>query len=312
MPIKNTPAAANLFRLNGAAPRDIAKRTWAEIRKIDVFGRAAQLAYYFFLALFPFLICVIASLSVFGSADRGRALLFQVFATVLPAPAFRLISDTFNEILRSSGPLKMSLGIIASLWSASMGMIANIDTSNAAYKVEETRSVVKQYALAIGLTLGIALALVGGVVLVLFGQSILRSTSTEPLVVMVWKLVRWPAGLVALLLIFAITYYVAPDLKDRRWHWVTPGALAGVSVLVIVSLGLRAYLYFSDSYSAAYGSLGAVFILLLCFYISGIAVLSGGVLNGVLERLNVPDKAASIIEPAENKTDISVAVNVPR
>ena len=100
--------------------KEIATRTWAEMRADDVFGRSAQLAYYFFLALFPFLICVIASLSMFGTADRGRTLLLNLFERFLPMPAFQLISTTFDEIIRSGGPLKMSFGILGSLWSASM------------------------------------------------------------------------------------------------------------------------------------------------------------------------------------------------
>src|SRR5689334_22221310 len=80
--------------------KEIASRTWAEIRTDDVFGKSAQLAYYFFLALFPFLICVIASLSIFGSADRGRTMLLDLFARSLPMPAFQLISTTFDEIIR--------------------------------------------------------------------------------------------------------------------------------------------------------------------------------------------------------------------
>src|SRR5215467_1471735 len=139
------PAMPNLFNLNGVPPKEIAQRTWAEIRADDVFGRSAQLAYYFFLALFPFLICVIASLSVVGSADRGRTLLFDLFERFLPTPAFELISHTFDRLIESSGPLKMSLGIIASLWSASLGMAAMMSTLNAAYNVKETRPLIEKH-----------------------------------------------------------------------------------------------------------------------------------------------------------------------
>src|ERR1700719_3666819 len=100
-----------LFSLRVVSTIEIAQRTWAEIREDDVFGRAAQLAYYFFLALFPFLICVIATLSMFGTADRGRALLFALFARVLPTSAADVITRTFGEILQSGGPLRMSAGM---------------------------------------------------------------------------------------------------------------------------------------------------------------------------------------------------------
>ena len=275
----------NLFSLSGLSLKEVAKRTWAEILDDDVFGRAAQLAYYFFLALFPFLICVIASLSLFGTADRGRALLFQFFANALPPSAFDLINKTFDEIIHSSGPLKMSFGIVASLWSASMGMTAVIDTLNAAYKAKETRSLLKQYAVATALTMGIAFLMVLSVAIVVVGNVILKALAPGKIVALAWKAAEWPLVLALILFAFAITYYFAPALTIREWHWITPGAIMGVLLWLAVSFGLRIYLHFFNTYNAAYGSLGAVIVLLLWFYLSGIAVLSGAVLNGVLQSL---------------------------
>lgn len=277
--------AANLFSLRSVWLKDVAKRVWAEVLEDDVFGRAAQLAYYFFLALIPFLIFVIASLSVFGAADRGRALLFRFFADALPPSAFELLDMTFSQIIHSSGPLKMSFGIVASLWSASMGMSAIMDTLNAASKVRETRSLVKQYAVATGLTVGIALLLVISVVIVVFGDAILNALSPGNILAAIWKIAQWPLALALILFAFAITYYFAPNVRDRRWHWITPGSICGVILWLVVSVGLRIYLHFLGTYSVGYGSLGAVIVLLLWFYLSGIAVLSGAVVNGVLQSL---------------------------
>jgi membrane protein len=277
--------ATTLFRLSGISLKEVAKRAWQEILADDVFGRTAQLAYFFFLALFPFLICVIASLSVFGVADRGRALLFHFFSQALPPTAFALVNKTFDDIIRSSGPLKMSLGIIASLWSASTGMSAVMDTLNAAYKVKETRSLFKQYAIATSLTVVIALLFVVSVATLVAGDEIVKALALGNIVTMAWKLAQWPLVLALVLLAFQIAYYVAPNLRKREWHWVTPGAIGGVILWVAVSTGLRLYLHFFSSYSATYGSLGAVIVLLLWFYLSGLAVLSGAVLNGVLERI---------------------------
>jgi membrane protein len=274
-----------LFRLNGVSPIEVTKRTWNEIRAEDVLGRAAQLAYYFFLALFPFLICVVASLSVFGVADRGRALLFELFAHILPRPAFQLISTTFDEILKSGGPLKMSFGIIISLWSASMGMSAVMDTLNAAYRVRETRSLIKQYGVAMGLTFGITLLIVASLIIALFVDSAVGTPSRAGIAGLIWRIARWPLGTALLLLIFELTYYFAPDLRNREWHWITPGAIAGILLLVLVSVGLRIYLHLSGNSVSTYGSVGAVIILLLSAYLGGIALLSGGSLNGVLQRL---------------------------
>jgi membrane protein len=275
--------AANLFRLNGVSAKEVANRTWAGIRADDVLGRSAQLAYYFFLALFPFLIFVIASLSIVGDADRGRELLFELLARFLPPQAFQLITHTFSEILQSNGPLKMSFGILASLWSASMGMSAIMDTLNAAYNVKETRSLTRQYAVAIGLTFGIAVWLVISIIAVIVGSALAGEPSGGNIVAVAWRIGLWAVVLAGFLSALAFIYHFAPDLPNRRWHWITPGAIAALLLLILVSIGLRTYLHFAGSYSVTYGSLGAVIVLLLWFYVGGVAVLSGGVLNGVLE-----------------------------
>jgi membrane protein len=280
-----------LFSFAGAPGIEIAKLTWLEIREDDVFGRAAQLAYYFFLALFPFLICVIASLSVFGRADRGRALLGELFTRILPGTAHQLIDKTLIEIIQSSGPLKMSFGVVVSLWSASMGMIAVMDTLNAAYKVKETRSLFKQYTIAIGLTLGLTLLVVVSVLIVVLGNQLVALLAPGNAVHIVWKIIQWPLVLAALLLALEITYYFAPNLKNRKWHWITPGSVAGVLLLIAVSVGLRIYVHYAGSYSTVYGSLGAVIVLLICFYLGGVAILSGGAFNGVLANLAAEEKA---------------------
>ena len=275
---------AGLFSLNGLTLLEAIKRTWAEIRAGDVFGRAAQLAYFFFLALFPFLICVIASLSVFGTADRGRALLFHLFSNFLPGPAFQLISDTFNQILQSGGPLKMSFGIIAALWSASLGMGAVMDTLNVAYQVKETRSLLKQYAMAVGLTTVFTVLVVVLVLFAVSGNEYVGTAYSGDVIHACWLAVQWALVLAGLLFVLAATYYLAPNVKTPQWRWISPGAIAAIVLLAAVFAGFRIYLHYSGGYNSLYGSLGAVIVLLLCFYLSGIAVLSGGVLNAVLER----------------------------
>ena len=277
--------AAHLFNLNGVPPKQVARLVWAEIRADEVFGRSAQLAYYFFLALFPFLICVIASLSVFGTADSGRAVLFGFLARLLPGPAFQLVSGTFGEMIQAGGPVKMSLGIGASLVSASFGMSAVMDTLNAAYKVKETRSLVKQYAVAIGLTIGIVILLVVALAAVVVGDKIADAISSGPIAAMLCRIFQWPLAVAVLLLAFAVTYHFGPNLKNPEWHWVTPGAVLGILLLLAMSIGLRIYLHYLGTYTVTYGSLGGVTILLLSFYLSGFAVLSGGALNGVLKSL---------------------------
>lgn len=201
------------------------------------------------------------------------------------------IDKTLREIIQLSGPLKMSFGIVVSLWSASMGMIAVMDTLNAAYKVKETRSLIKQYTIAIGLTLGLTLLVAVSVLIAVLGNQLFGLLAPGSAISIAWKIIQWPLVLAVLSLALAITYYFAPNLKNRKWYWITPGSVAGVLLLVAVSIGLRIYVHYSSSYSTVYGSLGAVIVLLICFYLGGVAILSGGTFNGVLENLAAEKKA---------------------
>jgi membrane protein len=98
-----------------------------------------------------------------------------------------------------------------------------------------------------------------------------------------WKILQWPIVLVFLLLGFELIYYWAPDLRDQDWKWVTPGSVAALALWLLVSLGFRLYLHFFDSYSKTYGSMGAVIVLMLWFYLTGASILIGGEINSDLE-----------------------------
>ena len=102
--------------------------------------------------------------------------------------------------------------------------------------------------------------------------------------VLAWKVVQWPLALVFIILAFALIYYFGPDLKEQHWYWITPGSLVGVLLWLAASFGIRGYLHFFNNYSKSYGSLGAVIILLLWFYVTGLAFLIGGEINSAIEH----------------------------
>jgi membrane protein len=262
---------------------EVFKRTWKEADDDDVFGRSAQLAYYFFLALFPLLICVIAVLGVFaGQGAHVQEAVLDFLASVLPGSASTLIQKTLSEVDQAHAISKLSIGLVFSLWSASAGMSAIMDTLNAEYEVHEGRSFIKRNAVALGLTLAVAVLLIGAVAIVLAGGPTAEACSSG-IAKMVIKIAQWPVAITLVLLGFALVYFYAPDVKEQKWHWITPGAIAGVALWLAVSVALKAYLHFFDRYSATYGSLGAVIILLLWFYVSGASLLFGAEINSVIE-----------------------------
>jgi membrane protein len=281
-------ASASLWDLGGQTWKELAKRVWADIGKDDIFGRAAQLSYYFLLALFPLLLFLTSLIGVvMGSGTGLRHSLFNYLAKVLPASASELVSNTMLEVSNSSGGGKISFGILAALWAASTGMGAISESLNIAYHVKETRAWWKQRLTAIGLTLVLAVLIITALVLVLYGGRIGDYFATAygfgGAFALAWKIAQWPIVLAFLFIGFAMIYYWAPDLRDQDWRWVTPGSLVAVVLWLLVSVGFRLYLHYFNSYSKTYGSLGAVIILMLWFYFTGAAILIGGEVNSDIE-----------------------------
>lgn len=264
---------------------EVVKRVWLRANDDDVSGRAAELAYYFLLAIFPLLILLISLLGLFSSVGRDVSADVMVYLSmVLPDSASALVSKTLHEITASSGGAKLSFGLIGSLWSASVGMSAVIDTLNAEYGVKEGRSFFKLHALSIFLTIAVSGLMLTAVVMVLFGDRLAQALPLGGLTILFWKIVQWPLALICVLLGFAATYYFAPDVEQRRWHWITPGSIIGVGLWLLASLALRIYLHLFNTFSATYGSLGAAIVLLLWFYLTGAAILLGAEVNVVIEN----------------------------
>lgn len=281
--------AVSLWKLGGLGIKELGKRVWNEIQEDEVFGRAAELSYYFLLALFPFLIFLTSIIGlVLGSGTGTRHQLFDYLAQVMPPSAFQLIDTTIREVAAASSGGKLSFGILAALWAASNGMGAITTSLNAAYDLKESRPWWKQRLTAIGLTIALSVFIISALILVLAGGSIadwLASVfgfgSAFPLI---WKILQWPVVLGCLIFAFALIYYFAPDFHEQAWKWLTPGAAIGVALWLLVSFAFRVYLHFFDSYSATYGSLGAVIVLILWLYFTGAAVLIGGEINSEIEH----------------------------
>ncbi|HEY0544190.1 MAG TPA: YihY/virulence factor BrkB family protein [Pyrinomonadaceae bacterium] len=281
---------ASMWRLEGGLTwKALAGRVWHEIQEDDVFGRAAQLSYYFLLALFPLLLFLTTLLGYF--ADAGTELrnnLLNYLAAVMPSSASELIHTTVDEVSKSAGGGKLSFGILVTLWAASNGMGAISESLNVAYNVKETRPWWKARLMSVVLTIALAVLIISALALILYGgaiaEKIAASCGLGDAFKLVWKILQWPIALIFVLLAFSLVYYFAPDLRDQDWKWVTPGSVIGVALWLLVSFGFRTYLRFFNSYSATYGSLGAVIILMLWFYFTGAAVLIGGEINSEIEN----------------------------
>ena len=280
---------ASLWRLGGLSWVALAKRVWNEVQEDNVFGRAAELSYYFLLALFPFLIFLTSIIGlVLGSGTGTRHMLFNYLARIMPPSAFQLIDNTMYEVSSASGGGKLSFGLLAALWAASNGLTAITDSLNTAYDLTESRSWWKRRLVSIGLTMALSVLIIAALTLVVGGGRIAEWLAGVygfgPVFPVAWKIIQWPVVLAFMTFAFALIYYFAPDIREQKWKWLTPGAVIGVALWLLVSIAFRVYLHFFNSYSATYGSLGAVIILMLWFYFTGAAVLIGGETNSEIEN----------------------------
>jgi membrane protein len=237
--------------------------------------------------------------------------LTQFLADTLPPSAAELIQKTLTEVSEAGSASKISFSIIFSVWTASAGMSAIMDCLNAEYEVTEGRGFIRKSLTAIGLTGVCAILLISALTIVLGVDSPVAALSSG-IAKLALKIILWPLALGLVLLVLALIYYFAPDVKEQEWHWITPGAAAALFLWFVASFGLKIYLHFFDSYDATYGSLGAVIILLLWFYLTGAAVLFGAEINSVLEDAAAQEgdpnaKAKGQKDPEQPKPQAAVA-----
>lgn len=279
----------SIWDLGGLTWRELARRVWGGIAQTDIVNRAYELAYNFLLAVFPILLFLFALFGLFATESRGlRTDLFLYLQHALPPDAYRLVATTVDEIARKSGSAKVTFGLLFGLYSASSGTTQLISTLNDAYEVRETRSWIKVHLISLGLTIAMSILIVIALLLVFAGGRLLRWAGhvegMHSLFVLANGVLQWTLALAFVVLAFAIIYYFAPDVKERHWYWITPGSVAGVGLWAVASAALRAYLHFFNSFSRTYGSLGAVIVLMLWFYVTGLAFLIGGEINATVEH----------------------------
>jgi membrane protein len=267
------------------------KHTWTSFLDDNLVGRAAELGFFFLFALFPGLF---TATSLLGFAARSAShiyyLLLGYLSIVLPRAAMGTVLDTFNETTAVATSGKLTFGLVAAIWSASVGFSAIQDSLNLIYKVKETRSYFAARLSAIGVTIILAIlvtliltSLLGGD---FFSRLAYLRIYHHPLastVAVAARVLSWIFATIFLSLFFAVIYYFAPDVKTSRWHWLTPGAAIGIIGWLLASIGLRLYVHFFNDYSVAYGSLGAVIILLTWFYLTGLMLLLGAEINSEIE-----------------------------
>ena len=287
--LKTEDQLASIWSLGGLGWRELARRVWGGIQQNDLFNRGYELAYNFLLAVFPMLLFLLGLLGMFAAeGSQLRNHLFLYVELLLPPSAYQLLVQTINEVTANSGSGKLTFGLLFALYSGSSGMTQLMSTLNAAYEVRESRSWLRVHLTSLGLTLAMSALIIIALFLVVAGAQVVSSLGNglglSGVAIVGARMLQWMLALALVVFAFAIIYYYAPHVHEQHWYWITPGSLVGVALWAISSAALRGYLHFFNSYSKTYGSLGAVMILMLWFYVTGLAFLIGGEINATIEH----------------------------
>ena len=280
----------SLWNLGALTFPQLTRNVFDEIVANHVFGQAAELAFYFLFALFPLLLIMLTLFGLVASDDvelQNRFLSY--FSGALPPAAFHLLNKVAGELTEHASGGKLTFGVVSALWCVSSAISAMIFSVNVAHHVRETRSWLRVRATTLGLSLLISTLLFLSLLMGLSANHLVRSfgmgLGLHPMADALYNGLRW---LVAILFVTAscsLIYHCGPELKlQRRWQWITPGSTFGTLIWLVASVGFRFYLKFFNSYSASYGSLGAVMILLAWLYVTGLAYLVGVQINAEIER----------------------------
>jgi membrane protein len=249
-------------------------------------GMSAQLAYYFFFSLFPALLFLLAIASYFPFAR----LVDQIVTTLggfAPPDVIAIVTDQIKKISNGDQGGLLTLGMLVTLWTSSTAMTAVINTVNRAYDIDDQRAWWKIRLLAIALTIGASLFILISFALVTVGPELAGHVADwvhlGAVFRSVWVVLQWPIVFALVSLGVALIYHFAPD-ADQPWVWLTPGALFATLLWIATSVGFRYYVVLVGSYTRTYGVIGGVMVLLLWFYLSGLAVLLGAELNAEIEH----------------------------
>jgi membrane protein len=283
----------SLWNFEGIPIRVIARHTWRSLLDDNLAGRAAELGFYFLFALFPSLYTATSLLGLAArSASRFYYTLLGYLAIVIPHDALGTVLETFTQTTVAATGGKLTFGLVAAIWSASVGFSAIQDSLNVVYKIKETRSYVAARLSAIGVTMILMVLVTLMLASLLAADFFTRMASVRiyhhflaASVILMVKCIGWFIAILLLSLFFAVIYYFAPDVKASQWHWLTPGSTVGIIGWILASIGLRAYVHFFNNYTVTYGGLGAVIVLLTWFYLTGLMLLLGAEINSEIEAV---------------------------
>jgi len=276
-----------------------AKRAWLFLIRLqremaydDCMGMAAQIAFYTMLGLFPFLIFLLSLVSTFPLGDSLRPLMLEALSDQMPKESAEYVAGIVLELLPEYSQGLLSIGLLASLWGASMAVGALITTINRAYNIRPRRNIVTQKLLSIVLVLLLSGMWLMSMTIILVGPGITQNmfefmgiaSETNTF----WTSIRLPMAFILNLISLSVLYYFAPEARQKLLS-ILPGALTSTILWILASSAFRIFLRNFGAYNKTYGSLAALIILMVWLWISGLVFLLGAEINSLMKRVEDED-----------------------
>jgi len=269
-----------------------------EVSRYDLSGFASEVAYRFFLAIFPFFIFLAALGGILADAFSVQDPTEEVMSflgSAVPSEAEDILRTQLTEVTQNQNPGLMSIGFIGAVWAASSAIGTLIKGFNRIYEVDESRPIWIRYGLAIGLTLFGGVAMLAAIVLLIAGQAygteIAAELGFEGTAATVLNIARWPIIVALLILATAVLYWAAPNVS-LPFRLISPGAAVFVLTWIVASYLFGLYVSNFGNYNATYGALGGIVILLFWFYLTGFLLLLGMEINAYVARQKMPEQLA--------------------
>ena len=278
----------------------VLRRVYRKVLDDDCPGLAGQLAYFTLFSMFPFLLSLVA---LVGLAIDDPATLLKTLTErmqgFLPGDAVGLLEGYIDLTLRNADPSVLVFAVLATFWSGWAAAGAIVKAVNRAYELQETRPWWKLWGISVLMVLGFVLVVVS-LALVVFGpevggyfQSLIGLPET---LLALWDVLRWAGAFLAVSLAHALLYYVAPN-AEVPFKWITPGGFAATVLILVASVGLNVWVANLGRYDQVYGQVGAIMVLMLWLYVTGLMVLVGAEVNAVLARAAEERKDTKIVRP---------------
>jgi membrane protein len=265
---------------------ELIRRTAKESVDDDVLGLAAQLAYYFFLALFPAILFLLALASYFPLTSVTDDLT-RFIGPFVSNEVLKLIQEQMHRLANAESGGLLTFGVLGALWSSSSAIVSIVSALNQAYDIQEGRSWWKVRLVSIGLTIGVAVFVLVALSLILAGPAVATYLGDRlgwgQVFKWAWLILQWPLSFALVSTAIGLIYFFGPD-AEQDWVWITPGAVVATLLWLLASLAFKMYIANFTDYNASYGTIGGVIVLLLWFYVSGVAILIGAELNAEIEH----------------------------